>query len=86
MAVCAEVGVMSDEDAQYLGERASEVFDEVATDNVLFTEPCLLVWVLARLSRDVSEVDVIEATGRILDSEEKDLFKGAKTSLEWGVR
>ena len=43
MAVCAEVGVMSDEDAQYLGERASEVFDEVATDNVLFTEPCLLV-------------------------------------------
>ena len=43
MAVCAEVGVMSDEDAQYLGERASEVFDEVATDNVLFTESCLLV-------------------------------------------
>ena len=39
MAECAKVDVNLVQDARCLGERASLLLDEVATDDILFSEP-----------------------------------------------
>ena len=81
MAVCAEVGVITDEDALCLGQRASLLFEEVAADDALCSEPSLVVSVLSKLHCDTSEAEVIEGTGRILECGEKVFSKDAFVCL-----